>query len=149
RVKDLPTAQFRIPGVDPKHPRSFFFRHPGRNLGAAVVFTGDEPMPVTVRLQKCATLTGRLVDEDGLPRPGWGASYLHKGQLNINGGVVYDIQGTSKDGRFRMEGVIPGLKIGLNAGNGPGSPDQRLVPELTLKAGEVRDLGDLKRKASE
>jgi hypothetical protein len=149
RMKGLPTAQFRIPGVDPKHPRSFFFRHPGRNLGAAVLFTGDEPMPVTVPLQKCATITGRLVDDNGLPRPSWVASYIHKGQLNINGGVGYGSQGTGKDGRFRMELVIPGLKIGLHAGDNPSVYDQHLVPELTLQAGEVRDLGDLKRKATE
>jgi RNA polymerase sigma factor (sigma-70 family) len=148
-VKDLPAAEFRIPGVDPKHPRAFLIRHHDKDLGAAVLFTGDEAMPVTVRLQKCATITGRLVDEDGLPRPSWIAGYIHKGQLNIKGGVGHGMQGTGKDGRFRIEGLIPGLKLGFHAGNNPSFYDQHLIPELMLREGEVRDLGDLKRKATE
>jgi RNA polymerase sigma factor (sigma-70 family) len=149
--KDLPTAQFRISGIDAKHPRSFYFRHASRNWGAAVLFNGDEPMPVTVRLQKCATLTGRLVNEAGKPCSAWISGYIHKGQLNINGGVGLGgaMQVTGKDGRFRLEGIIPGLKIGFWAGSNPSFYDQHLVQELTLQPGEVRDLGDLQRKASE
>jgi RNA polymerase sigma factor (sigma-70 family) len=150
-VNDLATAQFRISGIDAKHPRSFFFLHPGRNLGAAVLFTGDEPMPVTVRLRKCATVTGRLVDEDGLPVAAWISAYIHKGQLNSTRmvGRASLMQVTGKDGRFRLEGIIPGLKIGIMAGKNITYYDQNLVPELTLRPGEVRDLGDLKRKATE
>jgi hypothetical protein len=148
-VKDLPTAQFHISGVDPKHPRSFYFRDRGEKLGAAVLFNGNEPMPVTVRLQKCATITGRLVDDDGRPCTAWIMGYIHKGQLNINSGVGTFHQRADDDGHFRTEGVIPGLKIGMWAGKNPSEYDQHLVPELTLRAGEVKDLGDLKRKATE
>ncbi len=148
-VKDLPTAQFRIPGFDPKHPRAFFFHHHGKNLGAAAIFKGDEPMPVTVRLQKCATVTGRLVDDDGLPRGGWITGHVHRGQLTIKDvGRGFGMQGIGKDGRFRMEGVIPGLRIGIMAGKNTSIFDT-LVPELTLKPGEVRDLGDVKVKPGE
>jgi len=146
-MKDLPTAQFRIQGVDPKHPRSFFLRDGTKTLGAAVLFKGDEPMPVTVRLQRCATITGRLVDEDGLPCAAWLMGSVHKGQLGIKGGVGAFNGSAGKDGRFRIEGVIPGLKIGLWAGQNYSYYDQHLVPELTLQPGEVRNLGDLKRKA--
>ena len=55
---------------------------------------------------------------------------------------------TGKDGRFRMEGIIPGLKIGLLAGKNTVYFDT-LVPELTLKPGEVRDVGDVKARPSE
>jgi hypothetical protein len=55
---------------------------------------------------------------------------------------------TGKDGRFRMEGIIPGLKIGLLAGKNTAYFDT-LVPELTLKPGEVRDVGDVKAKPLE
>jgi hypothetical protein len=150
-VKDLPTAQFRISGVDPKHPRSFFFRDRGGKLVAAVIFKGDEPMPVTVRLQKCATIIGRLVDEDGLPCTAWIMGSILPGQLNNGFGVaVGTLNGKiGKDGRFRMEGVIPGLKVTLWAGKTYYIFDQQLAPELTLQAGEVKDLGDLKRKPTE
>jgi hypothetical protein len=52
------------------------------------------------------------------------------------------------DGRFRLEGVIPGLKIGLLAGKNLTYFDT-LVPELTLKPGEVRDVGDVRARPSE
>jgi hypothetical protein len=148
-VKDLPTAQFRISGIDPKHPRGFYVRDRAGKLGAAIVFKGDEPMPVTVRLERCAIITGRFVDEDGVPRPSWVMGTLHKGQLNITGGVGCFTEGTGKDGRFRIEGVIPGLKFGVWAGSNPSFFDQHVVRELVLKPGEVRDLGDVKRKATD
>jgi RNA polymerase sigma factor (sigma-70 family) len=148
-VKDLPAAQFGISGVDPKHPRSFFFRDRGQKLVAAVIFKGNEPMPVTVHLQKCATITGRLVDEDGLPCVAWIMGSIHPGQLN-NGVGIGNLNGTmDKDGRFRIEGVVPGLKVALWAGKTYYQFDQKLIPELTLQAGEVKDLGDLKRKPTE
>jgi len=149
-IEDLPTAQFRLPGIDPKRPRSFEFRHSAKNLGAIVLIKGDESMPVKVRLQNCATITGRIVDEEGLPRASWIGGYIHQGQLDINNDTVgIGIERTGKDGRFRIEGVIPGLKIGFWAGSSPSYYDQHLVPELTLKPGEVRDLGDLTRKIME
>jgi hypothetical protein len=144
-VQDLPTAEFRIPGFDPKQPRAFFFRHRDKNLGAAVVLNGDETKPVTVHLQKCATLTGRLVDEDGLPRPSWIMGLIPKGQLNNDAGVnLFKLQ-TEKDGRFRIEDVIPGMKFGLHAGKNLRVYDHNLIPEMTLKPGGVKDLGDLRR----
>jgi hypothetical protein len=42
--RELPTGQFRVSGVDPAHPRWFIFRHRGRDLGAIVHFTGNEPL---------------------------------------------------------------------------------------------------------
>jgi RNA polymerase sigma factor (sigma-70 family) len=146
--KDLPTAEFRIPGIDPKHPRWFFFRHRGQNLGAVVLLKGDEPKPVTVRLQKCGTITGRLVDEDGQPRAGWIMGGVNPGQMDvkeggIGGGLFH--QGTGKDGKFRIECVFPGLKISVHTGTNP-SYFNPVIPELSLKEGEVKDVGDLKVK---
>jgi protocatechuate 3,4-dioxygenase beta subunit len=151
KVKDLPTAEFRVPGVDPQHPRWYFVRHHGRNLGAVVLFKGDEPAPVTVRLQRCATITGRVVDEDGLPRPAWIMSVIETEQLK--GKDSFGVHGsplerTGKDGRFRIEGVIPGHNVGVYAGKNTTYFDP-LVTGLTLKAGEVKDLGEVKVKPGE
>jgi RNA polymerase sigma factor (sigma-70 family) len=147
-VNDLPTAQFRIPGLDPKHPRWFFFLHHDRNLGTAVLLKGNEPLPVTVRLQKCGTVTGRLVDEDGLPRSAWISGFFHRGQLGLKDiGRGFGMGKIGKDGRFRI-GVLPGLKVGLLAGKNPTYFDS-LVRELTLKPGEVKDVGDVKAKEGE
>jgi hypothetical protein len=149
--KDLPTADFRIPGIDPKHPRWFFFRHRGQNLGAVVLLKGDEPTPVTVRLQKCGTITGRLVDEDGLPRAGWIMGGVNPGQMNVKeGGIGSGLfhQGTGKDGKFRIECVFPGLKFSVHTGTNP-SYFNPVISELSLKPGEEKDVGDLKVKPVE
>jgi protocatechuate 3,4-dioxygenase beta subunit len=144
-VTDLPTAEFRIPGVDPKHPRWYLFRHSGQKLGAVVQFRGDEPMPVTVRLQKYASITGRLVDAEGRPRSGWVLGLIQAGQLDIKvGGVDFFTASSGSDGRFRIEGVLPGLKIGLWARDQNLSYLDTVVPEL--RAGEVKDVGDLRMK---
>jgi RNA polymerase sigma factor (sigma-70 family) len=146
QVHDLPTAKFRLRSIDPEHARAFFFRHRDKKLGAAVLLKGHQPMPVTVRLQKCATLTGRILDRDGQPCPNLDLTVMiHKGQLNITqdwGGLFAGK--TGKDGRFRIEGVIPGLKIGLQVWKNPRFVDKQLVRELSLEAGEVKNLGDVK-----
>jgi RNA polymerase sigma factor (sigma-70 family) len=148
---DLPTADFRIPGIDPKHPRWFFFRHRGRNLGAVVLIKGDEPQPLAVRLQKCGTITGRLVDEDGQPRSGWIMGAVNPGQMNVKEGELGTSlfhQGTGKDGKFRIECVFPGLKFSVHTGTNP-SYFNPVIPELSLKEGEEKDVGDLKVKPVE
>jgi len=112
-----------------------------------VLFRGDEPMPVTVRLQRCATLTGRIVDEEGQPRPGLQLTGdIRGGQLNLREGWFGFLWGTTdKDGRFRIEGVTPGVKVGLSTQKGAAITG-RLIQELTPRAGEVKDLGDLKAR---
>jgi hypothetical protein len=55
------------------------------------------------------------------------------------------LERTGKDGRFRSEGVIPGHKVGVYAGKNTTYSDP-LVTGLTLEAGEVKDLGDVKVK---
>jgi hypothetical protein len=51
-------------------------------------------------------------------------------------------------GRLRLEGIIPGLKIGLHASK-DGIHFSTLNVELTLKADEVKDLGDILLKPTE
>jgi hypothetical protein len=58
-------------------------------------------------------------------------------------GVLPDGAAIGSDGRFRVEGLVPGLKYGATAS------DQKalfgeLFRDLTVAPGEVKDLGDLK-----
>jgi hypothetical protein len=148
QIEQLPTAEFRLPTINPKHPKPFFFHHRDKNLGAAVLFKGDEKMPVTVRLQPCGTLAGRLLDEDGQPRAGVHLTgNILEGQLNITQGWFGFIFGmTDKDGRFKIQGIIPGIKVGLSTITGARITGP-VVPEVTLKAGEMKNLGEVKIKA--
>jgi RNA polymerase sigma factor (sigma-70 family) len=151
RSGGLPSAEFRIRAIDPKHPRWFLFRYPGKNLAAVVLVKANDSAPLTVRLQKCATITGRVVDDDGLPRFAWILSGIEAGQLEdmgyfLDGGS--HMFGTGKDGRFHIEGVVPGLKIAVYAGKNTSYFDP-LAAGLTLKPGEIKDLGDVKAKPSQ
>jgi hypothetical protein len=149
-IQDLPTAEFRLPTINPKHPKPYFFTHRNKKLGAAVLFQGDEKMPVTVRLRRCGTLIGRLVDEDGQPRAGVHLTgNIREGQLNITEGWFGFINSTTeKDGRFQIDGVIPGVKVGLSTQKGASITGQ-VVEEISLKAGESKDLGDVKSKETQ
>ena len=54
--------------------------------------------------------------------------------------------GTDKEGRFRLEGIGPGLRYSVHTMEGPARVGGTLFEDLTLKAGETRDLGDVQAK---
>ena len=145
RQQDLKTAEFTVRAIDPKHPQPFFFHHKEKPLGAAVLLKGDEPKDFTIRLQPSATLTGRLLDDDGQPRAGVLISgTIESGQLNIEEGWGGFFNGTTdKEGRFEIKGLIPGLNLSAFTQQGARYTG-RLFQQLTFKAREKRNLGDVK-----
>ena len=56
---------------------------------------------------------------------------------------------TGRDGRFRVEGLVPGVKYGAYALE---MPNRKILGDifrdLTVAPGEVKDLGDLKPVAT-
>jgi hypothetical protein len=103
-----------------------------------------------IQLQPYGTITGRVVDEDGRPRGGVritsaGGSLpdrpTEEGILpggDIGGGVRI-----GRDGRFRIQGLVPGLKYGAGASAGFTYLGE-LFHDLTVTPGEFKDLGDIK-----
>ena len=53
----------------PGKPEKVVIFSENRELAAFVDIKGDEPDPIRVVLRPSGTVTGRLVDEDGRPRP--------------------------------------------------------------------------------
>src|SRR5262249_22640716 len=111
----LATAKFTLTAINPKNPRPFFFYHTDKNLAAAALLRGDEPEDFILHLQPCATLSGRLLNEDGEPLAGVNVSgMIEDSQLGIRTGqgwYGFFWAQTDKDGRFRCTGLIPGLKL--------------------------------------
>jgi RNA polymerase sigma factor (sigma-70 family) len=146
--QESPTIE--IHGLDPSKPRRVIVTHADRKLIGSVYLKGDEPSPLTLRLQPWGTITGRVVDDDGRPRGrlalgSYGGSFPDRPDVqgilpggNIGGGVRL-----GGDGRFRFEGLVPGLRYGASASDQM-SVYGELFRDVTVAPGEVKDLGDLK-----
>jgi hypothetical protein len=155
RSRALDADTFEVGGLEPGHPRLLVFTHRARKLvGAAVLKDEDlkSNAPLEVNLFPAGAITGRLLDDDGLP---WAGATLAVwmfdrdrplGDFGCSFGekVTADAQG-----RFRVEAFVPGVEtevtiavpnrgVQLDGGNALRKP--------ALKPGELRDLGDVKAK---
>ncbi len=142
----LASGTFTAIGLDPKRPRPLVFRHDEQKLTAFVIARGDEHGPLTVRLQAAGTITGRLLDDDGPPRRGVRINVGYtRGRFGPGSYDPYLNASLGADGRFRVEGLIPGVGYNLDL-----RTDTALLGDLAvgvkLEPGETRDLGDLKVK---
>jgi hypothetical protein len=138
-----------VSGLNPTRPKRFTFRHDGRKLVGFLLARGDEAEPYTVRLQPWGTVAGRLVDAQGRPRPkaelmtsDWGAAMNDPSR-----GILQGIR-TDSDGRFRIEGLVPGQSYTASA---VGEEAQNrgfgvVIDRVVLKPGEARDLGDVRAR---
>jgi hypothetical protein len=110
-----------------------------RKHGAFVTVTGETKEPLTVRLEACGSITGRLLDQDGQPVAG-ATVRLEAQDIHDSGPARVK---TDAEGRFRFHGIVPGQKhqarLGLTYG-------QYLYSQFALTPGESRDLGDCQVK---
>jgi hypothetical protein len=148
-IKSLLDGSFKAIALNPGQPRRIAFAHKERKLVGHLLLGTDAKEPLTVRLQPGAVLTGRLLDEDGKPLAGItvGVGY----RINEVRWLADDVFGkqpvkTGADGRFRVEGIFPGLEfgLGLSKGNNFLVTDEK-YQTMTLEAG-TKDLGDITAK---
>jgi hypothetical protein len=140
---DLPGAKFTIPAINPAAPRPYFFFHRERGLAAVLTPKGDEPEGFTVKLQPGATIIGRLLDAVGEPLADTEITgEIEAGQLGLTAGWGGFFSGkTDREGKFRIAGLVPGVKVGARVARG-----ERIFDGLAFAAGEDRDLGDVRVK---
>jgi RNA polymerase sigma factor (sigma-70 family) len=146
--KPLETASFTLTAVDPKCHRSLVFLHEEKHLAKVIELQGSEPNPLMVRLEPAGTITGRLVEAEGLPRPG--VSCLIFFEKKDDGSVPRyfpERVKTDREGRFRVEGLAAGLRYQIiEAGKPPKDLVAVVAKGLSVRAGETKDLGDVKAK---
>jgi len=139
-----------VHALDPSRPRRVTLTHERRKLAGSVYLKGDEVGPLTVRLQPSGTVTGRIVDDEGRPRGGLALRDLDgidpeppPDRAMLPGGDSIPWLLVGRDGRFRIEGLIPGLKYGAGATRGLVYLGE-VFRDVTVAPAEVKDLGDLK-----
>jgi hypothetical protein len=101
--------------------------------------------PIDIRLQPWATLTGRLVDEDGKPLARvsvFAHCTIAEQEIEmVRLGSVF----TDADGKFRLDGLVPNVEYELDyrelKPNGRGGT---LLKAEKIGPGAERDLGELK-----
>jgi RNA polymerase sigma factor (sigma-70 family) len=142
-----PGAEFTLSGSNPKkpRPRTLLVVHEATRQIGTLALKGDETGPLEVRLQLWGTVTGRLVTGDGGPCAG---SLINPATADRSISYPMSMQiKTDKDGTFRVEGMVPGVKYQLDyahvsaGGRIFGKDMGTIFEDLTLKAGETRDLG--------
>jgi RNA polymerase sigma factor (sigma-70 family) len=148
----LPNDTFVARGLDPDGACTLSFVQRQRELIGHVVVHGNEKQAVTAPLRRWGVLTGRLVDADGRPLPDVRLSLKYP-DLPQPGMRPWDQEmRTDRDGRFRVEGLLPDLDhelalshdtrkdVTLSAGEA--------LKQLKTRAGEVKDLGDIAVKVA-
>jgi hypothetical protein len=129
----LDGASFTVTGLNQRGDRHLSFHHAGRGLGKALTVRGDETGSLTVQLEPCGSVLGRLVDRGGNPVPGV--------TVRLGGGNGTGVTAeTDRDGRFRGT-LLPGQKYSLWL-----SSSRRLlrgVGQVEVESGRSKDLGDL------
>lgn len=140
-----------VSALDPKKPRRLLFFHSQSNLAGSLTVRGDEKEPPVARLNPTGAVTGRVLDREGQPiagadvnlsSPDRDASELYR-LLDQRRKIIH----TDKDGRFRIEGIVPEVKFQLSIQRGRtflvGEPR---IGIRQVKPGETINLGDVRVK---
>jgi hypothetical protein len=131
----LGSESFTVEGLSPRVPRQLAFYHAEKRLGKALILRGEQTEALTVRLEPCGEVVGRVVD--GACKPVAGMRALFYRQEN---GLSTRAE-TDAQGRFRAT-LVPGLKYRVLLPSRWRSAKD--VEDFVVGPGQVRDLGDLR-----
>ena len=149
----LTTAAFTVSAVKPGQSRRLLFLHQANHLAGTLLVRGDEPGPLTVKLEPWGVVTGQLVTAEGKPLTGH-QILSGEGELitpegvrppPLDAGWLPDPVRPDKDGRFRVEGLVPGLKYRFDiAKDGYVARITGIAARnITVRSGETKDLGKI------
>ncbi len=141
-------SSFSVTNLRPGERRRVVARSvPEKLMGLATVEAqGDGP--VTLQLRPWANVKGRLVDDHGHPRSRGLEIQLDDGDLPIHtlNGRGYNNPNFTidADGRFHLDGLVPGAKYRLQVREGSLTILGDVTREIALEPGETRDLRDVR-----
>ncbi len=128
-------STYTIISLRPGKGRTLTFLNRARGLTGELVLDGNESSPQTITLQPWGVLKGRIVDAQGEPS----TEESQLSPFNLPGGYPK----IGKDGRFRVEGLVPGKSYTLRLLDQGYVLHNFVVKDLKVGAGEVKDLGDI------
>ncbi len=150
-VFDGPEAE--AVALEPGKPREVIATsNDGKYAGRAFVSTGD-PQPKTVRLEPVGFVSGRLVDEStGHALAGFPVTFTCKHRVP---GPAENMK-TDANGIFLIRDLVPGIGISISFKDPvvkgdfgqPKAYQPDALRDVVPRTGEVRDLGDIRIKAS-
>jgi beta-lactamase regulating signal transducer with metallopeptidase domain/protocatechuate 3,4-dioxygenase beta subunit len=129
-------------GFVPGESRPLLFLEGRRHLGKAVVAHYDPKAAnaLTVTLEPCATVKGRLIDEEGIPIKSREVTPIARGRDNL--WLSIGRTNSDSDGRFILHNLVPGTEFYTIFVHGFGNVAEKVV----VAAGKTIDLGDIKLK---
>jgi protocatechuate 3,4-dioxygenase beta subunit len=135
------TAAFTVRGLNPCRPRDVLFQHLEKGLIGIAQPPKETGDSITVRMQLGAVVTGRLVDAEGQLRAGVELQVSFRPKQRADW-PSYSPEGikTDREGRFRLEALVPGFQYLLYDRRGS------LQFGDGLRSGETKDLGDVQMK---
>jgi RNA polymerase sigma factor (sigma-70 family) len=141
------SGAFVITGI-PEGRYRLDFVHAGRKLAGSLALKGDEAEDLTVKLEPWGTVFGRVVDRAGKPLTDVEIFSTIRQQPDPERGDLNTKPTVNAEGRFRIEGLVPGVKYDA-LGHSPDKADGPVLRGVQVRSGEVKDLGDIKLAASE
>jgi protocatechuate 3,4-dioxygenase beta subunit len=138
----METETFELPAFRAGENRSVLLHHKERRVGKGLRVKPAEgdAGPIIVKLEPCATVSGRLVDGNGRPVRGAFLIFYIAGDGDFAPNL--DPIGTDAEGRFVRDDVLPGLPYGIFA-EGADIGSVGVAKELTVEPGEATDLGTI------
>jgi RNA polymerase sigma factor (sigma-70 family) len=143
-----PAAEFTVYAVKEGQKRNVLVLHEEKHLAGSLMIRGDEKGPLAIRLKPWAVLTGRLVTGDGQPRPDVEVTLERYGDRITDPSTGYHTARsfqTDKEGKFRIEALVPGLKYTMHVKD-KGRLVGTVFEDLTFESGEGKNLGDVQVK---
>ncbi|WP_227254580.1 carboxypeptidase regulatory-like domain-containing protein [Frigoriglobus tundricola] len=141
-----PGATFTAVALRPGQTRRVLFLHTERKLAGSAVVLGGAKEPIEVRMEPWGEMSGRVIGAAGAPAAGpismqWDAVSEDKADPSPVRPPRTQMAQLGADGRFRIDGLVPGLTYQLALQGPTFSCDS--VAKKVAKSGKTVDLGDI------